>query len=176
MTNMYLSVLSLLFLSVMANNSSCGSGTGVFDCQNVDLGSCGNACCALQLEVPFIPKTAFLGMQLYLGEGGTDSSYDYVQGPDAAGHNPGTDLRSKNIIWKWIFQGRHTTIGGYVDVLDFNIKESPNTGSSIITMFSSSGIHGALGDNGQNYKSLSRLARDLGFPTDYLVLYGCGKK
>lgn len=178
MTTMYLSVLSLLLLSVMANNSSCGGDrpSKVSDCQLVDLGSCGNACCNLQLVVPSTtPVDTYTAITNYLKKSGSDGSYGYSNGADAAGHNPSDDLRPYNLTWKFIFQGTHKTIGGYVDKINFNIKETLQKGSTV-TMFSSSGIHGALGDNGQNYKSLAFLSKDLGWSPKFFVIQGCGKK
>jgi len=43
----------------------------------------------------------------------------------------------------------------------------------VLRMFSLSRIHGALGDNGQNFKSLSFVAKKL-FNGDIKIKYGCG--
>ncbi len=55
-----------------------------------------------------------------------------------------------------VFQGRHDAPkyhGVNGDILDFAIY-APKSDSSVLRMFSLSRIHGALLDNGQNYKSL----------------------
>jgi len=92
------------------------------------------------------------------------------------------DLRPFNISWDFIFQGTHRTTRGFVDKIDLNVKKDDNcergTSCSILRAFSRSGIHGALGDNGQNYKTLAfmrhHLAPEKAATTK--VLYGCGGK
>lgn len=61
-------------------------------------------------------------------------------------------------------QGRHNApkySGLNGDILNFAIY-APKSGasSSVLRMFSLSRIHGALGDNGQNYKSLQLGSRE----------------
>ena len=59
-------------------------------------------------------------------------------------------------------QGRHDApkyYGTNGDILNFAIYQT--SGASVLRMFSVSRIHGALGDNGQNYKSLSFLAEKI---------------
>lgn len=167
----------LLVVAVYCNNSSCGPSnpSKILDCQMKDLGSCGNACCTLSLTVDATPDSLYTSVTNFLKTGGSDNSYSYRTGPDAAGHNPSDDLRPFNLNFKYIFQGTHNTTGGYVDVLDFNIQQDSNK-KSVITMFSSSGIHGALGDNGQNFKNLAFLSRSLEWKPKFVVVHGCGKK
>ena len=60
-------------------------------------------------------------------------------------------------------QGRHDApkyYGTNGDILNFAIYQT-SASSSVLRMFSLSRIHGALGDNGQNYKSLSFLAEKM---------------
>ena len=94
-----------------------------------------------------------------LMSGGKDGSYKYSTGPDAAGHNPGDNLTFVPNPFKWdfIFQGTHTTSGGYVDTLNFNIGRPDANGKSTLRIFSISNVHGSLGDNGQNYKNVVSL-------------------
>ena len=72
--------------------------------------------------------------------------------PRVTRHNPypSDDLRKYKIPggFQYIMQATHTTNGGYVDKVDMTIKATK--AGSLIRAFSSSGIHGALGDNGQN--------------------------
>ena len=59
-------------------------------------------------------------------------------------------------------QGRHDApkyFGKNGDVLDFAIYAKGS--GSVLRMFSLSRIHGALGDQGQNYKTLSFLAEKM---------------
>ena len=69
----------------------------------------------------------------------------------------------------FIFQGKHRTKGGYVDTLDFYV-----TKEGLVRAFSVSGIHGALGDSGQNFHTLDFLRADLGGKSTKIV-HGCGK-
>ena len=59
--------------------------------------------------------------------------------------------------------------GGYVDTLNFNIKQDGDT--TTLRLFSISNIHGALGDAGQNYKTLAYILEGRGLS----VVHGCGK-
>ena len=69
----------------------------------------------------------------------------------------------------YIFQGHHNTSGGYVDTLNFNLK--PTADGHLLRMFSVSNIHGALGDSGQNYKTLAFILEGRA----NTVIHGCGK-
>jgi len=149
------------------------------DCQKgKDFGSCGNACCAIDLPVSKPPKKVYEEIRRHLQSGGRDKSYGYVTGPDASGNNPIDQLPegvpNSN---RYIFQGTHKTPkNGYVDVLNFAIREDEDDSGSIVRMFSSSGVHGALGDNGQNYKSLVALVEGVGYDKSKIIpIYGCGQ-
>eukprot|EP00039_Didymoeca_costata_P018077 m.332036 g.332036 ORF g.332036 m.332036 type:complete len:182 (-) comp16861_c0_seq1:71-616(-) len=165
---------------VAANNSSCGpkEPSPVKDCQNVDLGTCGNACCFVDVSLgtKISPDTAYATLKGYLAANGTDGSYSYVTGPDSAGHNPSDDLRQYNIPWKYILQGTHTTTGGYVDKININIRVDENK-NTVLRMGSVAGIHGALGDNGQLYKTMRYMLDDGIMPgLEMTMVSGCGKK
>ena len=74
-----------------------------------------------------------------------------------------------------MFQGQHQTDGGYLDTLDFNIVKKDE--GSVVRAFSISNIHGALGDAGQNYYTLSYMFDKMGYKDAGLkVVYGCGKQ
>merc|ERR1712008_569310 len=76
--------------------------------------------------------------------------------------------------WDSIFQGTHTTIQArYVDTLDFAIR-SAEDGGSTVRAFSISNIAGALGDEGQNRRTISLMGQDLGLGS-MEVLFGCGE-
>jgi hypothetical protein len=162
-----------------ANDSSCGGGhpSPVKDCDKVDLGSCGNACCIVESTVPFSTEALYNSTVALLKHGGPDGSFKYVTGPDAAGHNPGDDLRQYKIDWQFAWQATHSTTGGYVDTVDFNVKPAARLSSSIVRASSVSNIHGALGDNGQNYKTLAYAIGAL-CPTSSCplkIIHGCGQ-
>lgn len=77
--------------------------------------------------------------------------------------------------FKYIFQGYHKTAGGYVDTLNFWIK--PIDGfRCTLGATSISNIHGALGDSGQNYKTLTYLLKHFPTTSGYeapKVVHGC---
>ena len=66
--------------------------------------------------------------------------------------------------------GTHTTTGGYVDTLNFNIAKADAKGSTTMRIFSISNVHGSLGDNGQNYKNIAFILEGRGAK----VVHGCG--
>ena len=147
-----------------------------------DLGSCGNACCAVDCVIGqgYDPEEVFEAMKEILSDQGSDGSFTYSDGSDASGHDPSPDLRPYNLTAKFIFQGTHSTTGGYVDTLNFAINED-DQGSLSVRAFSISNIHGALGDGGQNYKTLAFLSQEIentqGVSCQSLnIVYGCGGK
>ena len=132
------------------------------------------------LGTGYDPEEVFDAMKEILQETGSDGSFTYSDGKDPAGHDPSPDLRPYNLTAKYIFQGTHQTTGGYVDTLNFAINED-DQGSLSVRAFSISNIHGALGDGGQNYKTLAffseEIAKTQGVTCQSLnIVYGCGKK
>lgn len=179
----------LLLVAVAAahalpNNSSCGprGGPKVPDCEFSDLGSCGNACCVVEMPIgPFRPADVYHALRSYLQSGGTDGSFTYVNKSDAAGHNPGDNLTHYHIPagWQYILQGTHKTTGGYFDTLDFAVRTTDGGKTTTVRGFSISNIHGALGDGGQNFKTMAYISRNLMephlLPIEPVIIYGCGK-
>ena len=174
-----------------AGSSSCGGAepSTVPGCDRVDLGACGNACCLVDLPIPAHgdanrTEHAYLLVKQFLLAGGPDGSYEYVHSADKAGHNPSDNLTEYPIPWNYIFQARHTTAGGYVDTINLNLREDPyppigGPSNAVLRIFSVSNIHGALGDNGQNYKNIQYLIAnsflDKAFGAgDLIVRHGCG--
>jgi hypothetical protein len=104
---------------------------------------------------------------VYLKAGGMDGLFNYTGG---AG---GLSLPTPDGSWTAIFQGTHTTFKmRYLDTINFAIRKLPE-GGSIVRIFSVSGIAGALGDSGQNRRTVSLLGSGLGLgPMD--VMFGCG--
>mmetsp|Transcript_9878 Transcript_9878/g.20704 ORF Transcript_9878/g.20704 Transcript_9878/m.20704 type:complete len:230 (+) Transcript_9878:41-730(+) len=168
-------------VATVGGPSSCGAESSVSDCDKLDIGSCGTACCALEISSPETPEVVYNKVKNFLTSGGASGGFAYVTGPNAAGENPGDDLRQYNSTpprpFEFILQGTHTSLlKKFVDTLNFNIRPDSATTGSVLRMFSSSGIHGALGDQGQNYKSLVYVVDSLGFDRSSLSapLYGCG--
>ena len=163
--------------SVTGNDTSCGgdSPSPVKDCEFADMGSCGNACCIASFELDDDADKSYKTMRTFLESHGPDKSFNYSTGPNEAGLNPGDDLRQYPIKWQYIFQGTHMTTGGYKDYLDISIQKSAK-GGSVVQVGSRSHIHGALSDNGQNYKNVVALLDGLkaSAPTAPAIMYGCG--
>jgi len=146
---------------------SCGA-TPNADCVN-DMGSCGNACCSAEFKTSMGVDEAHKALQSYLEDGGADGLFAFVGG--SGGLNIAAEHGS---TWDSIFQGTHTTIKArYVDTLNFAIR-STESGGSIVRAFSISDIAGALGDEGQNRRTISLMGQDLGLGS-MEVLFGCGE-
>jgi len=163
--------------------SVCGSEPkSVQDCDHADMGSCGNACCLLELDLTLQPEAVYDKVKTFLTSP-NDGSYARVTGGDP---NPTDDLREFNIskpkLFEFILQGSHQTPkykDNDADVLNFNIAKTD--GGSSLRMFSLSRIHGALGDAGQNYKTLKFLKDQLKLESrdvhgEMKILHGCGKE
>eukprot|EP00658_Telonema_sp_P-2_P003791 TRINITY_DN1141_c0_g2_i1.p1 TRINITY_DN1141_c0_g2~~TRINITY_DN1141_c0_g2_i1.p1 ORF type:complete len:206 (+),score=53.14 TRINITY_DN1141_c0_g2_i1:114-731(+) len=173
----WISVLLLALCLASANNSSCGGDrpSKVKDCDHTDLGSCGNSCCGIEIQLPDSPEEVYNVTTSFLKGGGDDGSYTYVTGKGPGGQDPGDDLRHFGIAYQFIFQGSHTTTGGYLDTIDFNIRKDSGTGS-IIRIFTISDIHGALGDNGQGYKNVAYMMGQVQILKGTAqIFHGCGK-
>mmetsp|Transcript_1316 Transcript_1316/g.2805 ORF Transcript_1316/g.2805 Transcript_1316/m.2805 type:complete len:182 (+) Transcript_1316:47-592(+) len=144
---------------------SCGGDTPspVADCANVDMGSCGNACCKMLVEVSMSTTEAMQTLNASLANGGPDGSYTLQS--TAEGTLGFGDLRPFKTGVDFIGQVHHMTSGPkhYVDTIDFTITAA-KTGS-VVKAFSISLIGGALGDNGQNYKNI-KMAMDGAFKSN----------
>jgi len=161
-------VLAACCLGVAAMESpvaSCGM-TASPDCLN-DMGSCGNACCAAEFPSSLEPASLFDTIRAHLKTGGTDGLFNYTGG------SGGLNLATPEGPWTTIFQGTHTTFKQrYVDTINFAIRKSPQ-GGSMVRIFSISDVAGALGDAGQNRRTVALLGSKLGLGP-MAVLFGCG--
>ena len=150
------------------------------DCDKWDQGSCGNACCVLDVHVDGAVGDAYDALAAYLEGGGGDGLYAKAPTSDTVGHVSEDDQGdypfqfSPALPWRYTTSGFHATSGGYVDQLKFSVGVTSG-GNAKVRMSSISGINGALGDMGQNYKNLAFLAAGLGWdpPT---VAFGCGHR
>ena len=137
------------------------------DCENVDCGSCGNACCKLKIYItstpagtPPRPVDVMTALNETLGHGGPDSRYSL---PPLAGGGFGfSDLRPYNLTGvSFIGQSYHLTAKRtYTDTQDWTIGPATYKGLTgvVIKAFSISQIGGAYCDAGQNYKNLYQVA------------------
>jgi len=160
-----------------SNVGSCGGAnpSKVADCQNADMGSCGNACCKLLFTVAEDPLSAMQKLNASFANGGADGLYTLQM--TAEGTLGFGDLRALKIPSgeQFIGQVHHKTSGPkhYVDVIDFNIRAAQckegvvcNGEGSVIKAFSLSLIGGALGDNGQNYKNIVNAMKNVEWKFD----------
>lgn len=179
----FLAVAGFVSGGLAAEPSVCGASGKVRGCDHEDLGSCGNACCYLRMKLPGVQPEEVYSIATARLNSTLDGTYSYVTGANPrTDPNTGEDVRdppiTKPMRFQFVFQGAHACPlynGSNSDVLDFTVVAT-STGSELY-MFSLSRIHGALGDGGQNYKSLAYLSESLQFIENPAleVLYGCGQ-
>merc|ERR1719277_923212 len=144
---------------------SCGAESSP-ECLN-DMGSCGNACCAAEFASSSSPPEVYNKIVAYLKSGGSDGLFK------STGGAAGLELATPDGAWTAIFQGMHTTFKArYNDTVNFAILRKGD-GSSVVRVFSISNVAGALGDEGQNRRTVSMLAEAVGLGP-MSVLFGCG--
>ena len=155
---------SLLGAAAQGINTTCGSDPAkVPDCDHPDLGSCGNACCKLEIHItglqgahPVRPVDVQIILNETLAHGGPDGRYSFS--PMAGGSVGFTDLRPFNISGvSFLGQTHHLTAKRtYTDTQNWLIGPGTYKGrdGTVIKAFSTSEIGGAYGDAGQNYKNL----------------------
>jgi len=158
--------------------STCGldKSARVPNCDKEDMGSCGNACCALEVPLKVLPTVAYENLKSFLQSGGDSDAFAYVPGAMPHNEHPADDIRQADIPYKFIVQGTHNSSGRhYIDTLDFTISNSSDSKlPSVLRAFSISDLHGALGDAGQNYKTISYVLSALGADVSSgQVIYGC---
>jgi len=158
---------------VAAYTGSCGGAhpSKVEDCQNVDYGSCGGACCELDFltyryKPQYSPDYTIVELVQHLNgtlHGGHGGGPDHAYAPQmtaegTSGFGSLVPLGSPMGV-HYIGQTFHTTVGGYTDTINFNIRTLPS-GQLMIRAHSRSQIGGAFADNGQNYKNIVGLMQD----------------
>lgn len=166
-----------------SSDGTCGTtGPPKKGCGYLDNGSCGNACCALTVKLRnSSPKQAYDELGSYLENGGGDGLFSKGSDHDAAGNKspddqaPYPDQFKPPLPWLYTTSGFHKTAKlKYKDSLFFSVGALEKGVGAQVRMFSISDINGALGDAGQNYKTLSFLSDGLGWK-DLKIEYGCGK-
>jgi len=154
--------------TLLAGTCGRAAKSDVPDCANVDKGSCGNACCKLAFVVKEDPATAVQMLNKSLAGGGPDGLFTLQ--PTFEGTLGFADLRPFKQGVAFIGQVHHMTSGPshFNDTIDFTIApqecagEAPcNAEGSIIRAFSLSLIAGAYGDNGQNYKNIALVMKNI---------------
>eukprot|EP00161_Ancyromonas_sigmoides_P025876 TRINITY_DN880_c0_g1_i2.p1 TRINITY_DN880_c0_g1~~TRINITY_DN880_c0_g1_i2.p1 ORF type:complete len:193 (-),score=105.82 TRINITY_DN880_c0_g1_i2:55-561(-) len=123
------------------------------NCDRVDFGSCGNACCKVRVNHPSAdPVEVKTVIEKLMLSGGPDSRYKMQPTAEAPNVDGFADLRPFNVTAQFQGLATHTTLSGtYTD----NVYMTVYPGYTI--MHSISLIGGAFGDAGQNYKNLHNI-------------------
>mmetsp|Transcript_18111 Transcript_18111/g.30251 ORF Transcript_18111/g.30251 Transcript_18111/m.30251 type:complete len:184 (+) Transcript_18111:31-582(+) len=154
--------LTLLALPCAASfTEPCGTcGKGCSQCENVDEGSCGNACCKVFVQTGLNTSLVVELLNTSLAKGGPDGHY--TQSFLVEGVKGFADLRPYKQKVDFIGQATHMTSGAphYNDTIDITVTPTAK-GGAYISLFSISQIGGAFGDQGQNYKNLIMIIRDV---------------
>mmetsp|Transcript_107971 Transcript_107971/g.170380 ORF Transcript_107971/g.170380 Transcript_107971/m.170380 type:complete len:227 (-) Transcript_107971:164-844(-) len=128
-----------------------------------DVASCGNSCCSAKYSVDKSPQEVYDNIKSYFESGGVDGLFTWVSGYARVGYQG----------WESLIQGTHTTfIAKYNDTLNFAIRSAPQGGSDL-RIFSISNIAGAVGDQGQNHRTVRLLGSELNLGP-MTILFGCG--
>ena len=131
----------ILAASIAAVATACDDAL----CSNVDFGSCGNACCKLEITLLNLDTmTVVTRLNGTLSNGGPDGLYFL---PITADGTVGfSDLRPYNISADFVGQAQHLTKNGlYTDTINYWVKPSDDSSGSIVRAFSVSQVAGAYG-------------------------------
>ena len=107
-----------------ANDTTCGDDPDkVPNCDKPDHGSCGNARAASSATWYSATAQAVYNQTVaFLKAGGYDGSFAYVTGRTRPATTLRLSRRRGTRPWWYIFQGSHSTTGGYIDTLNFFLK------------------------------------------------------
>eukprot|EP00614_Pseudopedinella_elastica_P012990 CAMPEP_0172610650 /NCGR_PEP_ID=MMETSP1068-20121228/30430_1 /TAXON_ID=35684 /ORGANISM="Pseudopedinella elastica, Strain CCMP716" /LENGTH=175 /DNA_ID=CAMNT_0013414415 /DNA_START=25 /DNA_END=552 /DNA_ORIENTATION=+ len=131
-------------------------------CGNPDCGTCGNACCKLEIVVAESTRETMDLLNTSIHQGGPDGAYT----PQATyeGTSGFADLRPYNKTVDFIGQATHMTPAPsyFNDSVSFTIAPLPD-GGCVLTAFSISLIAGAYCDSGQNFYNIMALVNFIGW-------------
>lgn len=145
------------------------------DCDRVDFGSCGNACCRMEYHFAIPVDELLIDVQsVFDSQNGPDGRY--VPQPMADGSLGFSDLTPYNLSVQYMGQvGHYTETKHYNDTVNMNFAKNKKGGSTL-NIFSISQIGGAYSDSGQNYKNIIQIVKALGNPyTEEVSIMGCSK-
>ena len=150
---------SSLLLAGLAALLGVAAGCEEF-CENLDCGSCGNACCRLTYALEHLSTTEVVALlNKTLADGGPDGLYKLQM--TAEGTLGFADLRHFGKPVDYIGQAHHLTAKlTYTDTINFTI--APQGSGSLVTAFSISQVAGAYCDDGQNYSNIQMIFAALG--------------
>lgn len=154
----------LVALSGIASSGACDFA----ECKNVDYGSCGNACCKLNVYIKGVRTVDVMdALNSTVVAGGPDNLY--IPQP-TAGAFVFSDLRPYNISVDFLGQTWHTTVNGlYNDTVNLQLSPTDEGESTNVVAFSISQIGGAYGDDGQNYYNIFQLFDSIKWASGYVV-------
>lgn len=145
------------------------------DCDRPDHGTCGVACCALNISFPHTSTFSLMTMlNSSIAKGGPD--FRFILRPTAENKYGFADFRSFGIPVHFMGQAWHETAKyTYKDTINYLIYAPPanSPNSSVMRVHSISQIGGAYGDDGQNYKNIVVLVKALGIEYTELSAVGC---
>ena len=132
-----------------------GSACPYDDCDHLDLGSCGVACCKLSFDVAGeSTEEVMQKLNSTIHAFGPDKRY--IPMITAEGGMGFGDLRPYGGSHEFIGQAWHTTTNlKYNDTLNFTVEKT--AGGSRVRAFSISQLGGSLGDDGQNFYNIKQL-------------------
>jgi hypothetical protein len=156
--NMYF-VLSFVLVGI---TNAC-----LFDeCDRPDFGSCGNACCRLNIYVQGENTVSVMNkLKGSISSGGPDNLYSPMLTSDNLLFK---DMRSQGTDEHFLGQAIHTTEDKqYNDTVNLLISSRDNGRSTNIMAFSISQMGGTFSDSGQNYYNLFQLFDKLDLTSGY---------
>jgi len=136
------------------------------ECDHPDFGSCGNACCRLNIYIPDVKTVEVMNkLRDSISSGGPDNLY--ISMP-ATGDFSFTDLRHRSTDEHFLGQASHTTEDKQInDTLNLLISSRDNGRSTNVMAFSMSQTSGVFSDGGQNYYNLYNLFEHLELSKGY---------
>jgi hypothetical protein len=145
-------------------------------CDQPDCGSCGGACCKLEIAIPGESTTqVMVKLKTLMESGGPDGLYT-PQMTDGGTMSFG-DLRGCDTCdADYIGQVQHTTINlMYNDTINFAISADSEATGSVVTGFSISQTAGSYCDSGQNHWNIVQLIKGVEWEGEIEVtnLLGC---
>jgi hypothetical protein len=141
------------FIGLFSVVNSC-----TFDgCNHPDYGSCGNACCRLNILIEGEDTLAVMNkLNNSIVQGGPDKRYFAMITADD--YLTFRDLRPKNVAVDFLGQAYHLTANLlYNDTVNILLSKAQNGVDTNVFAFSISQIGGAWGDSGQNYFNIIQL-------------------
>lgn len=159
---------ALVFAALVGTVSACNGGPADDpDCQHLDLGSCGVACCKLLFKFDAAcPEDVKNNLMTAMSKGGPDGRFALQTTAEGTfGFTEDINVRGPH----YVGQAYHTTpfpvthpnvtSGPYRDTVNFLVFTDAASNATMVRAFSISEINGALGDNGMNYKNILQVMR-----------------